>query len=130
MEQLETLRKVAISTRRFATALGTTMIPTARLRLIVLPRLTDTREPARVTRLPPKHARDVLSRCCFTPRDEFWIKPWLVARTESDAALAVRARELVDDLAESVPCVVVHCGVRNPTGVLQSAVLDALTTVA
>ncbi|MGH3964004.1 MAG: hypothetical protein ACRDRY_12220 [Pseudonocardiaceae bacterium] len=123
------LHKVAISARQFATTLGAAMIPTAKLRLIVLPRLTDTREPARGTRVRPQQARDVLSQSCFTPHDEFWIRPWLVARTESHAALAVRARELVDDLAKSVPCVVVHCGVRNPAGVLQAAVLDALNSV-
>lgn len=125
-----TPHKVALSARRFATALGTTMIPTAQLRLIVLPQLTDTGEPARVEQLGAQHAREVLSRCCFTPHDEFWIRPWLVVRTDSDAALAQRARHLVDALAQSVPCVVVHCGVRNPTSALQAAVLDCVSSAA
>lgn len=106
------------------------MIPTAQLRLIVLPQLTDTRQPARVQRLDAQQARHALSRSCFTPHDEFWIRPWLVARTDSDAALTERARDLVDALAESMPCVAVHCGVRNPTGVLQAAVLDSMGRAA
>lgn len=125
-----TPHKVALSARQFATALGTTMIPTAQLRLIVLPQLTDTNQPARVQRLDAQQARNVLSRSCFTPHDEFWIRPWLVARTGSEAALAQRARDLVDALAESVPCVVVNCGVRNPPGVLQAAVLDSVSSAA
>lgn len=48
----------------------------------------------------------------------------------SNAALAKRARGLVDALAESVPCVVVHCGVRNPPDVLQVAVLDSVSSAA
>lgn len=123
-----TLHKVALSARRFATALGTTLTATARLRLILLPQLTDTREPARIGRLTQQQARDALSRCAFTPHDEFWIRPWLVARTDSDAALAERARDLVDALAASVPCVVLRCGARNPPGVLQIAVLGSLSS--
>jgi hypothetical protein len=125
-----TPHKVALSARRFATALGTTMIPAAQLRLIVMPQLTDTCEPAWVERLDAQQARNVLSLCCFTPHDEFWIRPWLVARTNSDAALAERARDLVDALAQSIPCVVVRCGVRNPPAVFEAAVLDSVSSEA
>lgn len=62
-----TPHKVALSARQFATALGTTMTPTAQLRLIIAPQLTDTHEPAWVERLDTQQARDVLSRCC-SPR--------------------------------------------------------------
>lgn len=122
-----TPHKVPLSTRRFATTLGTSMTATARLGLIVVPRLTDTGESARIERLEPGQARDVLVRCCFTPYDEFWIRPWLVARTDPDAVLTVRGRQLIDALIASVPCVAVRCGVRHPTGVLQEAVLDAVS---
>jgi len=123
-----TPHKVPLSARRFATILGTSMTATARLGLIVVPRLTDTGESARIERLEPEQARDVLVRCCFTPHDEFWIRPWLVARTDPDAVLVARGRQLIDALAASVPCVAVRCGVHHPTGVLWAAVLDAVSS--
>lgn len=51
----------------------------------------------------------------------------MVAQTEPDAALTECARDLVDALAASVPCVVLYCSARNPIGSLQAAVLDALS---
>lgn len=106
--------KAEFSALEYATALGARLAAGSWLRTIVAARLTNSSEPARADRLTTRHARDLLTENCFTPRDEFWREPWLVARTSPDSALAAHAQRVVDRIAASVPCVEVRFGVHSP----------------
>jgi hypothetical protein len=86
----------------------------ARLRLVVVPHLTDTSEPARLRYLPEAQARQVIAENCFTPRDEFWIRPWLIPRQQPDDLLRRQANAAVGYITATVPCVEVSFGVRSP----------------
>lgn len=84
------------------------------LRLVVVPQLTDTCDPARVRQLCAAQADKVIAESCFTPRDEFWVRPWLVPRQKADHVLQDQARIAVGHITVAVPCVEVSFGVRNP----------------
>lgn len=103
--------KIAFPARAFAAAFGAGLTASSRLGAIMVPSLSDTADPANVRRLTPAEAETVLAACCFTPADEFW-RPWLIARTRSEASLSDAAGELCRALAESVPCTSVTFGVR------------------
>ena len=123
--QFGTSVKAEFSAREYATALGGHLSPAARLGLIIVPRLADTDEPARLRRLPEAGTRAHLQRSCFTPLDEFWREPWLVPRTRTPETLTRAAHALLDRLAQTVPAVEVSFGVRNPADHLARA----LTTI-
>lgn len=120
-----TTEKAEFSAREYAAALGTSLACGSWLQTILVPRLSDTDEPASFRTLPPAEARRVLLASCFTPHDEFWQQPWLVPRATPDAALQNRAELLVRDVAETIPCVEIRFGIRNPLGELEQ-VLPAL----
>ncbi|WP_039739276.1 phosphoenolpyruvate carboxykinase (ATP) [Saccharomonospora halophila] len=124
-----TTQKVEFSAREYATALGTSLAPGSWLRTIIVPRLTDTAEPATIRTLPPAEARRVLSASCFTPRDEFWRQPWLVPRATPDAALRHHAEPLVRNVADTVPCVEIRFGIRNPLSQLEQLLPTLETTL-
>jgi hypothetical protein len=63
---------------------------------------------------------------CFTPRDEFWVRPWLVPRQSSDEQLSRQASTAVEYIAANVPCIEVSFGIRNPVGEL-ARVLEQAT---
>jgi hypothetical protein len=79
--------KHAFTARQFSQAFRADMVSASALRLVVVPQLTDTREPARLRHLSAAKARPVIARNCFTPRDEFWVRPWLIPRQREDDLL-------------------------------------------
>lgn len=105
--------KYAFTARQFAQALRADLVSASVLRLVVVPRLTDTREPARVRHLSAAQARQVIAENCFTPRDEFWVRPWLIPRQREDDLLHRQANAATQRVT-AVPCVEVSFGVRNP----------------
>lgn len=123
------LQKAEFSAREFATALGASRSPGSRLRTILVPRLSDTTEPARIRMLTQEETQRVLTESCFTPRDEFWIEPWLVPRTTPDLVLHRAAQHVIRSMVDSVSCFEIRFGVRNPLAELDK-VLPALTRTA
>lgn len=110
--------KHSFSPLRFARAFGAGLIPASVLRLVVVPHLTDTSEPAHLRHLPEAQAVRIIAENCFTPRDEFWIRTWIVPRHRGDDLLQRQADAAVRHIAATVPCVEVSFGVRNPAGEL------------
>jgi hypothetical protein len=120
-----TVTKAELSAREYASALGVRLSPASTLRAILATRLTDTTEPPQVRRLSRDEAQLLLQATCFTPRDEFWLKPWLVPRAKPDHVLSRNASRLIRRAALSVPCFELRYGVRNP----RSRLADALTAL-
>jgi hypothetical protein len=106
--------KHAFTARQFAQAFHTDLISASVLQLVVVPQLTDTREPARVRHLSPDEAHQVIAANSFTPRDEFWVRPWLIPRQRDDDLLHRQANAAIQHVTAAVPCVEVSFGVRNP----------------
>jgi hypothetical protein len=106
--------KYAFAARQFAQAFHARLVSASVLRLVVVPQLTDTREPARARHLSPGEAHQVIAENCFTPRDEFWVRPWLVPRQRDDDVLRRQANTTIERVTAAVPCVEVSFGVRNP----------------
>ncbi|MGH3568507.1 MAG: hypothetical protein ACRDRH_21275 [Pseudonocardia sp.] len=106
--------KHAFTARQFAEAFSARLIARSTLRLIVVPRLADTGEPAGFRRLSEAEARQVVAANCFTPRDEFWVRPWLVPRQSTNEQLGRQASPAIQHLVTTVPCIEVSFGVRNP----------------
>ncbi len=104
----------AFTARQFAEAFGARLTSRSALRLVVVPRLSDTGEPARARRLSVAEARHIVAANCFTPRDEFWVRPWLVPRQRTDEQLGNQASTAIEYLVATVPCIEVSYGVRNP----------------
>lgn len=109
----------------FATALGAELSPASELRLVLVPRLSDSTTPVRARALHPHEAREVLVGSCFTPRDEFWTLPWLVPRESTDSTLRAHAASVIERLARSVPFVEIGFGVHNPISLFERA-LDGI----
>ncbi|MGH3864857.1 MAG: hypothetical protein ACRDQ4_01745 [Pseudonocardiaceae bacterium] len=118
--------KHAFTTRQFAQAFGAGLVSASALRLVLVPRLTDTRESAQVRRLSEAEARQVVSVNCFTPRDEFWVRPWLVPRRRPDEQLGRQANAAIRYIAATVPCVEVSFGVHNPVNDLARILDEAM----
>jgi predicted ATPase len=118
--------KHAFTAREFAEAFDARLISRSALRLVVVPRLADTDEPAQARNLSVPEARQVLAANCFTPRDEFWVRPWLIPRQSSDEQLSRQASTAVEYIAANVPCIEVSFGVRNPVAEL-ARVLEQAT---
>lgn len=116
--------KHAFTARQFAEAFGARLIARSALRLVVVPRLADTTEPAHARRVPVTEARRIIAANCFTPRDEFWVRPWLVPRTSTDEQLSNQASAAIEYLATTVPCIEVSFGVRNPVSDLARTLED------
>lgn len=108
--------KHAFTARQFAEAFGARLISRSALRLVVVPRLADTDEPAQARRLSVPEAHRIVAANCFTPRDEFWVRPWLVPRHSTDDQLGRQAGTAVEHIASAVPCIEVSFGVHNPIG--------------
>ncbi|MGH3872274.1 MAG: hypothetical protein ACRDSR_12310 [Pseudonocardiaceae bacterium] len=106
--------KHAFTARQFALAFGAGLVSASVLRLVVVPQLTDTRQPARVRHLGAAQAGQIIAENCFTPRDEFWVRPWLVPRQKADDLLRHQAKTAIGHITTAVPCVEVSFGVRNP----------------
>ncbi|GGJ05676.1 hypothetical protein GCM10011581_48450 [Saccharopolyspora subtropica] len=121
-----TVRKAEFSGREFSKALGAGRAAGAWLHSILVPRLTNTADPARITRLPYQETRRVLERNCFTPHDEFWLRPWLVPRRTPVHTLHQHAREVARQVAATVPCHQIEFGVRRSLAELDTALLDVL----
>jgi hypothetical protein len=117
--------KQVFAARQFAEAFGARLISRSVLRLVVVPRLTDTDEPAHARRLSVAEARQVLGANCFTPRDEFWVRPWLVLRQRPDGQLRRQARAATQHIASSLPWIEVSFGVRNPISDLAHTLEEA-----
>lgn len=106
--------KHAFTARQFAQAFRAGLLSASVLRLVVVAQLTDTREPARVRHLCPAQASQILAESCFTPRDEFWVRPWLIPRRTAEDLLQEQARTAIDHITAAVPGVTVSFGVRGP----------------
>lgn len=106
--------KHAFTARQFAQAFRADLVSASVLRLIVVPQLTDTSQPARLRRLSGAETRQVVVANCFTPRDEFWVRPWLIPRQKADELLRRQASAAIQHIAATVPCIEVSFGVRNP----------------
>ncbi|MGH8879093.1 MAG: hypothetical protein ACRD0P_17420 [Stackebrandtia sp.] len=117
--------KHAFTARQFAEAFGARLIARSALRLVVVPLLANTDEPARARRLPVAQARRIIAANCFTSRDEFWVQPWLVPRRRTDEQLDDQASAAIEYLAATVPCIEVSFGVRNPVSDLARTLEDA-----
>ncbi len=117
--------KHACTARQFAQAFRAGLVSASALRLVVAPRLVDTREPAQSRRLSEAEACQVVAANCFTPRDEFWVRPWLVPRQRPDEQLGRQASAAVQRIAATVPCVEVSFGVRNPVSDLARILEEA-----
>ncbi len=107
--------KHAFTARQFAQAFGVGLVSASVLRLVVVAQVADTREPARVRRLCATHADRIISESCFTPRDEFWVRPWLIPRPKSNDLLRDLAKAAIGHITAAVPCIEVSFGVRNPS---------------
>lgn len=114
--------KAEFSPGEYTAALGTSVAAGSWLRAILVARLTDTTDPARVRPLPPEETQQVLQQNCFTPHDEFWTRPWLVPRTTPEITLRRRAQQLIRQVAADVPGFEVNFGVRNPLDELDKTV--------
>ena len=106
--------KHAFTARQFAQAFRADLVSASVLRLVVVPQLADTRQPARLRRLSEAQARQVVAANCFTPRDEFWVRPWLIPRQQADELLRRQANAAIQHVAATVPCIELSFGVRNP----------------
>jgi hypothetical protein len=106
--------KFAFTARQFAQAFRADLVSASALRLVVVPQLADTRQPARLRRVSEAEARRVVAANCFTPRDEFWVRPWLIPRQKADELLRRQARAAVQRITATVPCIEVSFGMRNP----------------
>jgi hypothetical protein len=115
--------KHAFTARQFAQAFRADLVSASVLRLVVVPKLTDTHEPARLRRLSSADAGPIIAESCFTPRDGFWVRPWLIPRQTSDELLRDQAQTAIEHITATVPCVEVSFGVRNPITDLMS-ILD------
>jgi hypothetical protein len=121
--------KHAFTARQFAGAFGAGLGSVSTLRVVVVPRLTDTSDPARLRYLPRVQARQVIAENCFTPRDEFWIRPWLIPRQAGDELLRGQADEAIGHITATVPCIEVSFGVINPVTDLVRALERALGSI-
>ncbi len=117
--------KHAFTARQFAEAFGAHLISRSALRLVVVPRLADTDEPAHARRLSVAEARHVVAANCFTPHDEFWVRPWLVPRQSTDNQLGSQANTAIQHIASTVPCIEASFGVRNAVSDLARILEDA-----
>lgn len=106
--------KHAFTAREFAQAFQADLVSASVLRLILVPHLTDTSEPAHLRHLSADEARQVIGANCFTPRDEFWVQPWLIPRQQGDDLLQRQATTAISHVTSSMECVEVNFGVRNP----------------
>lgn len=107
--------KLAFSARQFAEAFGARLVAASVPRIVLVPRLSDTSEPAALRHLPHAEARHIIAMSCFTPHDEFWIRPWIVPRERADDLLHNQAAAAVGHIAATVPSVEVTFGVHNST---------------
>lgn len=121
-----TRTKAEFTAREYASALNTSLAAGSSLETIIVPRLSNSSEPARWRALSPENAQDMLQANCFTPHDEFWRQPWLVPRTTANSELCERAEQLIRQLSEQVPCFEVSFGVRNPLDALVQAVHEVV----
>lgn len=113
--------KRSFTPSQFAGAFSAGFGSASTLQLVVVPRLTDTAAPASLERLRGSHARSAIAESCFTPRDEFWITPWIIPRHTPDSTLQRRADTMVDAITAEVPCFRVCFGVRGPLSGLEGA---------
>jgi hypothetical protein len=121
--------KCSFTPVQFAQAFGTGISAASTLRLVIVPRLTDTAEPAALERLRGAQAHSVLAESCFTPRDEFWVKPWLIPRRVPASTLRRQADAVIEAIAAGVPCVTVRFGVRGQFSDLERALAAALEEI-
>lgn len=112
--QFGTAVKADLTAREFATAMGGRLAASARLDLLLVPRLTDDTTPFTTRSLPCSEARTVLASSCFTPHDEFWLVPWLMPHRDSTDTLIARSSRHLDAVAAGTPAVEIRFGVRNP----------------
>lgn len=105
--------KAAFSPAEYTAALGTTMRASARLGAVLVPALDDTATAPAARALTPREAETALTQACFTPHDEFWIRPWLIPRTIPDAVLARDAAALLARITSLVPVLQVRSGVHG-----------------
>lgn len=117
--------KHAFTARQFAEAFDAQLVSRSTVRLVVVPRLADTGQPAHARRLSVPEARQIIAANCFTPRDEFWVRPWLVPRHSTDDQLRRQAGTAVEHIVSAVPCIEVRFGVHNPIGDLARILEDA-----
>lgn len=117
--------KHAFTARQFAETFGARLLSHSTLRLVIVPRLVDSDEPAYARALSVAEAHHVVAANCFTPHDEFWIHPWLVARQRTDEQLSRQAGAAIEHIVAAVPCIEVGFGVRNPVSDLLRVVAEA-----
>jgi hypothetical protein len=117
--------KHAFTARQFARAFGARLVSRSALRLVVVPRLAHTGEPASTRRLSVPEARHLVAANCFTPHDEFWVQPWLVPRHSTNYQLNHHASVAIHHIASAVPCIEVSFGVHNPISDLTRILEDA-----
>lgn len=122
-------RKAEFTAREFARALGGDLTAGSRLSAIVVPQICDGDVRPRIQPLQPDQARAVLEQNCFTPRDEFWQLPWLIPRVTPDEDLHDHARDLINEVAESVPSCVVSFGTRRPLDEVEAVVARHVRTL-
>jgi hypothetical protein len=106
--------KHAFTARQFAEAFSADLISASTLRLVVVPRLANSGESGHARRLSQAQAHRIIAANCFTPRDEFWVRPWVVPRQSTDEQLDHQANAAIERIAATVPCIEVRFGVRNP----------------
>jgi hypothetical protein len=117
--------KHAFTARQFAQAFGARLLSASTLRLVLVPKLADTGDPAVLRRLSEAQARQLVAANCFTPRDEFWVQPWLVPRQRTNEQLGRHANTAIGHIAATMPCMEVSFGVRNPISDLARILDDA-----
>lgn len=105
--------KHTFTARQFAQAFGAGLVSASVLRLVLVPQLTGTCDSARARQLCAAHAGTIIKESCFTPRDEFWVRPWLIPRQKADNLLRDQASTTISHITAAVPCVEVSFGVRN-----------------
>ncbi len=119
-------RKAEFTAREFASAFSRKLARGSWLETLIVPKLSATDEPATITALSRPEVEDVLAANCFTPRDEFWLTPWVVPRTTPDDQLAARASTVIAKLAPRLRAFEVRWGVHGDFDDLTRAITEVL----
>ncbi|GGZ93354.1 hypothetical protein [Streptomyces bluensis] len=107
-------RKAALTPREFARAFSSRVQEMARLRLVVIPQLSEEDQSLSSRVLGAEQARTALAAACCTPYDEDWRQPWFAVRTRPVEDLACQAAALIERLIATVPVLAITAGVHSP----------------
>jgi hypothetical protein len=121
--------KVEFSAHEYAEAMGVNLAGGAQLGRLIVSRFADSAQSPQLRRLSEAETRAHLVASCFTPAEEFWVRPWLVQRESSLESLQAHADRVCADVASRVPATEVRFGVRAPADRFQALMDDLLGAI-